>query len=52
LTPAKAGGNPNVGSFNMLCLPHEMATQVQGMPEITSPQEASALLRGLPKATQ
>jgi hypothetical protein len=26
-----------------------MATQVQGMPEITSPQEASALLRGLPK---
>jgi FkbM family methyltransferase len=52
--PANFLGNPqnvfgNVASFNMLCLPREMATQVQGMPEITSPQEASALLRGLPK---
>ncbi len=41
----------NVASFNMLCLPREMATQVQGMPEIVSPQAASAVLRGLPKRT-
>jgi len=42
----------NVASFNMLCLPRETATQVQGMREIASPQEASAVLRGLPKATR
>jgi FkbM family methyltransferase len=52
--PANFLANPqnvfgNVASFNMLCLPREMATQVQGMREVTSPQEASALLRGLPK---
>jgi FkbM family methyltransferase len=53
--PANFLGNPhnvfgNVASFNMLCLPREMATQVKGLTEITSPQEASALLRGLPNA--
>jgi FkbM family methyltransferase len=55
-SPANFFGNPhnvfgNVGSFNMLCLPRESATAIQGMPEITSPPEASAFLRGLPKAT-
>ena len=54
--PANFLANPqnvfgNIVSFNMLCLPREMATQVDGMPEITSPQEASAFLRRLPKAT-
>jgi FkbM family methyltransferase len=54
--PANFLANPhnvfgNVASFNMLCLPREMATQVQGMPEIVSPQAASAVLRGLPKGT-
>jgi FkbM family methyltransferase len=49
-------GNPqnvfgSVASFNMLCLPRESATTTQGMREITSPQEASAFLRGLAKAT-
>jgi len=49
-------GNPqnvfgNVMSFNMLCLPRETATQVAGMTEITSPQEAAAFLRGLTKGT-
>jgi FkbM family methyltransferase len=39
----------NVASFNMLCLPRESTTVIQGLREITSPQEASALLRGLPK---
>ncbi len=52
--PANFLGNPhnvfgNVASFNMLCLPREMATRVQGLTEIATPQEASALLRGLPK---
>jgi FkbM family methyltransferase len=52
--PANFLGNPtnvfgNVASFNMLCVPREMATQVSGMPEITSPQEASAFLRGMAK---
>jgi len=41
----------NVASFNMLCLPRESTTSIQGMREIASPQEASALLRGLSKAT-
>jgi len=54
-SPANFLGNPNnvfgnVASFNMLCLPREMATQVQGLTEIASPQAAAALLRGLPKA--
>ncbi len=53
--PANFLGNPhnvfgNVASLNMLCLPRESATTIQGMPEITSPQEASTLLRGLAKA--
>jgi FkbM family methyltransferase len=48
-------GNPtnvfgNIVSFNMLCLPRESTTAIQGMSEITSPQEASALLRGLTQA--
>jgi len=48
-------GNPqnvfgNIVSFNMLCLPRETAAPPQGMREITSPQEASAFLRGLPRA--
>jgi FkbM family methyltransferase len=52
--PANFLANPhnvfgNVASFNMLCLPREMATHVQGMTEIASPQEAAALLRGLPE---
>jgi FkbM family methyltransferase len=52
--PANFLGNPsdvfgNIASFNMLCLPRESTTAVQGLQEITSPQEASALLRGLPK---
>jgi hypothetical protein len=55
--PANFLGNPqnvfgNVASFNMLCLPREMTTQVQGLTEITSPQEAAVRLRGLPKATR
>jgi FkbM family methyltransferase len=53
--PANFLGNPqnvfgNVVSFNMLCLPRELTTPVSGMPEITSPQEAAAFLRGLAKA--
>lgn len=55
--PANFLGNPhnvfgNVASFNMLCLPRESATTIQGLQEIASPQEAAALLRGLPKATR
>ena len=53
--PANFFGNPhnvfgNVGSLNMLCLPRESTTTIEGLREITSPQEASAVLRGLPKA--
>jgi hypothetical protein len=36
----------------MLCLPRESTTAIQGLREIASPQEASALLRGLAKAKQ
>jgi FkbM family methyltransferase len=55
--PANFFANPtnvfgNVASFNMLCLPRESATTTQGLREIASPQEAAALLRGLPKATR
>jgi FkbM family methyltransferase len=43
-------GNPEnvfgaVRSFNMLCLPKESTLAVEGMPEIKSPQDASAFLR-------
>lgn len=53
--PANFRANPhnvfgNVASFNMLCLPRESTTTIQGLREIASPQEASALLRGLPNA--
>jgi hypothetical protein len=34
-----------VASFNMVCLPRESATMIEGLPEIASPQAASALLR-------
>jgi FkbM family methyltransferase len=49
-------GNPqnvfgNIVSFNMVCLPRESAVPPQGMREVASPQEASAFLRGMPKAT-
>ena len=51
--PANFFGNPhnvfgNVASFNMLCLPRESTTTIKDLREIASPQEASALLRGLP----
>jgi FkbM family methyltransferase len=50
--PKNLLGNPqdvfgNVVSVNMLCLPREFTTQMQGLREIGSPQEASAFLRGL-----
>ena len=53
--PANFLGNPtnvfgNIVSFNMLCLPRESTTAIQGMPEVGSPQEAAALLRGLAKS--
>jgi len=53
--PANFRGNPtnvfgNVVSFNMLCMPRESTTAIQGLQEVGSPQEASALLRGLSKA--
>jgi hypothetical protein len=55
--PANFLANPhnvfgNIASFNMLCLPRESATAIQGMREVASPQEAAAALRGLPKPTR
>jgi FkbM family methyltransferase len=54
--PGNFLGNPqnvfgNVISCNMLCLPRESQTTTQGLTEIASPQEASAFLRSLAKAT-
>jgi FkbM family methyltransferase len=53
--PANFLGNPsnvfgNIVSVNMLCLPRESTAAIQGMREIASPQEASALLRGMAPA--
>ena len=46
------GAELGAGRGRGLALPRESATTTQGLREIVSPQEASALLRGLPKATR
>jgi FkbM family methyltransferase len=53
--PANFRGNAQnvfgtIRSFNMLCVPREVPTQLDGFQEITKPQDASDLLRRVPVA--